>query len=107
MGREPRSTTQLDKWKSEVRDVVKTKTKKRLIELYGEHAAGDPYFVKSGKTPDRSKHDFYIGSPDEIAEMVLVPKWTQAGDWKLFDVDHKIDYQLGGKDDISEPLVVR
>ena len=94
-----RSTTQLEKWKAGVRDTVKTKTKDRLFELYGERAANDPYFAKSGKSDDRSKLDFYIGSAEQIAEMILVPKYTKTGEWKLFDVDHKIDWQLSGEDD--------
>ena len=98
-GKRP-STPQLENWKKGVREATKAKTIERLIELYGEHAADDPYFAKSGTSTDRGKLDFYVGSPEQIAEMILVPTWSRTtGEYNRFDVDHKIDWQLYGGDD--------
>jgi hypothetical protein len=94
------STPQLENWKKGVRDDTKAKTKERLNDLYGEHAADEPYFAKSGNSTDRGKLDFYVGSPEQIAEMILVPTWSRTtGEYNRFDVDHKIDWQLYGGDD--------
>jgi hypothetical protein len=91
-------TPQRENWMKAVRAATKTATTAKLKALDEAHPPGTPYAVKTGKTHDRSKVDFYLGTPDEIAEMILVPTWTRdTGDYKHFDVDHKVDWQLTGR----------
>jgi hypothetical protein len=90
-------TPQRENWMKAVRAATKTATTVKLEALDKGHTPGTPFAVKTGKTDDRSKVDFYLGTPDEIAEMILVPTWTRdTGDYKHFDVDHKVDWQLTG-----------
>ena len=56
------ATPQLENWKKGVREQTRTAVTTRLQELDKGHAPGTPYFVKSGKTDDRTKVDYYIGS---------------------------------------------
>jgi hypothetical protein len=92
-------TPQLENWKKGVRDDTRSLTRKHLEELYGTKSDGEPYFVKSGTSTKMARTDYYVGSPDEIAEMILVPTWSRTTEeYRRFHVDHKIDWKLSGGD---------
>lgn len=96
-----RDTRQLERWESNVRPGVTTAVTK-FVKGEG----------KKGKSPDKGNPPLYyyklrntdrlvFGGIDDIVASVLRPPWDKTGKFARFDVDHKLEWQLGGSD--TEP----
>ncbi|MDX8031401.1 DUF4157 domain-containing protein [Lentzea sp. BCCO 10_0856] len=87
---EKRSTDQIAQWEATVLADVETAVKGRVKQRTPPH-----YLSFEHK---RWRTIYFIGTPAEIAKGVARPGWDQKGDSAQFDVDHKLEYQLGGHD---------
>lgn len=48
----------------------------------------------------RGGHDFYLlGNREEVTAALIRPSWDAEGNSTVFDIDHKLEWQLGGGDD--------
>lgn len=94
---EKRNTGQIKVWEDKVGPTVQAKVGDKIGKLTEKKKRGEnrtpPFYLQYGK----SKR-YLIGSVDEIAAAVRRPRWDKDGDFHLFDVDHKIEWQLGGDD---------
>ncbi len=48
-----------------------------------------------------STTDYVIGTIDEVVNSVIVPSWNMKGQWSNKHVDHKLEIQLGGPNEIA------
>jgi hypothetical protein len=105
-------TTQQEKWR---KGIAKTNTKTEIDRLVKEETVqitAGVYimeFSPSGSAPTRAKstgkalshQGVLIGTPDELVETAVMPNWTKAGRFHVFDVDHAQEMQVSGADDIG------
>lgn len=94
---EKRVTGQIKVWEDKVGPTVQTKVADKVRTLTEKKKRGEnrtpPFYLQYGKSTR-----YLIGTVDEIAAAVRRPRWDKDGDFHLFDVDHKIEWQLGGDD---------
>jgi hypothetical protein len=45
--------------------------------------------------------NFLVGTPDELKSQFTIPRWGPKGMPSSFDVDHKLELQLGGENDLD------
>ncbi|MGV3604189.1 MAG: DUF4157 domain-containing protein [Dyadobacter fermentans] len=54
------------------------------------------YYLKATRTKS-----FVAGTKEQIADQLTIPAWTQSGEGAQFDVDHRLELQLGGDNSID------
>jgi outer membrane biosynthesis protein TonB len=110
-----RDTDQRQIWLTELGADVEAAAEKKITEQPGgvpkpEAAAGktatDPkdrvYFYRLG---DANKN-LLIGTPAELKSQFVIPRWDKSGRPRAMDVDHKIEWQLGGEDKTNNMQVL-
>lgn len=99
-GDEERNTDQVKEWETAVRTTVDTKVKSAIETLSKKPGTTEnrkpPYYLQHGKGKDKRR--YLIGTEAEIAVVARRPRWKKNGDFALFHVDHKVEWQLGGDD---------
>src|SRR5207248_6196897 len=80
-----RSTQQIANWEKAVLTDVEKQIDNRV-----KHKPGPHYLYY--------KQFRYVGTTKDIAPRIARPAWDKAGESARFDVDHKLEYQLGGDD---------
>jgi hypothetical protein len=94
-----RSTDQLNVWEGQVGPAVETRVSKKITDLVKQtkpkQNKGPIYYVETGSSKATR---YLIGTPKDIAANVRRPRWDKKGKPNQFDVDHKLEYQLGGDD---------
>jgi uncharacterized protein DUF4157 len=93
---EERKTKQIQKWKTAVREDVTTK----LEDVYKT----DKPEKNLSLTLKSRKETGIIGTFRQLVEEVLIPFWNKSGKPQLYDVEHKVDYQIAGNDKADNPL---
>ena len=115
-----RNTSQREKWLKELgADVAKTAATKIAATPGGVPkpgtAAGNPSPSADGKNdPNRvffyrlgeGKNNLLIGTPDELKDDFVIPRWDAKGTPRAMDIDHKIEWQLGGEDETKNMQVL-
>lgn len=85
-------TKQKENWNASVKDAVRQKVED-LTKGVSPNSKGAYFFCL------RQKSDFHmIGTKDEITERSNIPKWNKDGLPNEHQVDHIVEYQLGGND---------
>lgn len=100
--RQERDTNQVAIWKKELKSKVKDKlknSKAKPLSDDGIHA------IKQKK--NKSKPAIY-GNLDRLADEITIPPWNHSGTGGLYDVEHKLDYQIaqGLADDIDNLILL-
>ncbi|HEU5387284.1 MAG TPA: DUF4157 domain-containing protein [Streptosporangiaceae bacterium] len=97
--REENPTKQASVWRAKAKAKVPDSVAKRIKDL---------------KKPDTPKSDeahylrlgnldyFLIGTESSIANQIRVPAWDKKGNLHSFDIDHRLEAQLGGEDEKPE-----
>lgn len=49
----------------------------------------------------RNRNFILLGQRAELLKLLKIPTWDKAGNFRRFQVDHAVEHQLGGKDDIT------
>lgn len=96
-GGEARDTNQIPVWENDVKDQVDSMLVPKFEAAQRTEQAGQYiYYFKynSGKS-------YLIGTQREIKNRCRRPMWRVSGAPAAFQVDHQIEYQTGGLDDIS------
>lgn len=93
---EERTNTQGAEWAKLVREGVQTAVSQRLTQLPRSPGETGPvhYLQHTGSGSPR----YLIGTEAEIAERLVIPPWDKEGHTANFDIDHKLEVQLGGED---------
>ncbi|MDH6143546.1 hypothetical protein P3T35_005581 [Kitasatospora sp. GP30] len=93
-----RKTKQDSVWAATVHSGVADQVKKWLVPPLKPLWTVDGkkvYYFKLPKTPGL----YVFGDETRLAEDSEVPRWSSAGAYFTFDIDHKLEYQLGGHDE--------
>lgn len=88
--KEERNTNQIAVWETTVLGEVEKQVRERVKRKTA------PYYLTFKH--NRWGQIYFIGAAAEIAKGVARPAWDQKGGSAQFDVDHKLEYQLGGHD---------
>ena len=97
---EPRGKTdQLSTWEGATKDAVAKKVKAKVDAVNNsaftsESKSGQIYALQMGEYN-------LVGTIDSIAARATRPMWRRSGELKAFQVDHKRELQLGGKDELN------
>ena len=89
-------------WREEKnRRGIESGLKKRIEERAIKEEAK---VVEDGKTfyffKLKGEHrGFLIGSPEEIVDSIITPRWNTKGQSRFYHVDHILEWQVGGKHD--------
>ena len=77
--------------------------KKKAPPVMTNSGNGNPPAVYAFRLSQSSgkKSNLVIGTIDSIRARIARPYWTPKGSTNLYDVDHKLEHQLGGEDKIS------
>jgi hypothetical protein len=88
--RQERNSKQMEKWKSSLKKKVKENlANAKPMKLEDKKI----YSVRLKKEPNKPA---IYGDVDRIAEEITVPYFNSKGKGNLFDVEHKVDYQIAG-----------
>jgi hypothetical protein len=96
-----RSGKHLDTWEKEAatdkgfNNKFNEMKKKELPNGGTAPAGNNTYFMVSKTNPSGG---MLFGNPDEIRTRSVRPNWRKAGQMHEFEVDHKVELQLGGAD---------
>ncbi len=90
----PEGTKQEQNWKNSIRSAIDSKVAAKLEKV--SKTAQGLYFLTSKNSNFR-----IFGSLRQIQEESYIPKWNRFGASNLHQVDHILEMQLGGADDIS------
>jgi len=100
-------------WKTQVGKTAEAAAEDRLKKIPGIRKApssGEEVKVADETTEDATKLEFLqigaadnylIGTPPELKTEFTIPRWGPDGKPRLLDVDHQLELQLGGENDIS------
>ncbi len=106
INKKERPNDQIKVWEDAVREKVKTNVQKKVTSLTSgknlQENKGPTYYLQYGK----SKR-YVIGSVDAIAAAILRPRWDREAAFTLFDVDHKLEWQLSGAHKIENMWLLR
>jgi Domain of unknown function (DUF4157) len=92
---EARRTQQRSAWRAKVKTGAQTRVKETLAPLKPLVVDGkDVYYFKLKKAPDL----YVFGDERGLAEDAIRPHWNKEGAYFVFEIDHKLEYQLGGDD---------
>jgi hypothetical protein len=95
--KDKRTNKQRSLWRDnkDNKDYAVEGVKEKLKELMpGEKG---PYRLQSkGK---KKSGAFYMGTPEDIGPLLVIPPWNSKGDWAEWEVDHIAEWQIGGKDE--------
>jgi hypothetical protein len=96
---EGRPNDQRSIWIEKVRDQSIKGVKDRVQQLRLRSA---PYYLQ-GHAASGESNFFYTGSAEDIGTAIAIPPWenSKSFDFRLFDVDHKKEWQLGGLNEIG------
>jgi hypothetical protein len=86
-----------------LRDQSKNGVTKRAKDLAGGTKAPDPgapLRFKGHAKSGPSQH-FFTGSAEDIGAAILIPPWNHDLGWAKFDVDHQVEWVLGGTNEVS------
>jgi hypothetical protein len=100
---EKRKTDQRTIWEKEAKDGagLKSKFNKMFNEAHAFGNMSDPVkYFKVGHG-ESDKANFLVGKEDVVRTRLLRPFWKQDGKGQAFEVDHQLEYQLGGPDEIG------
>lgn len=92
-----RDTNQVVVWSQLTRDGagVSASLDQKVSTAWRSGSDTNPvYFLKLGM----SGNSYIVGTRTQIRDRVIRPYWTPEGQTKMFDVDHKKEFQLGGHD---------
>ncbi|MFC5219688.1 DUF4157 domain-containing protein [Streptomyces coerulescens] len=95
-----RTDTQGEAWKKLVTTPVHTAVSQRLKALARPPGETGPVHYLRHKAS--SSPLYLIGTEADIAERLVRPPWDKDGRPKSFDIDHKLELQLGGTDTTPE-----
>ena len=97
--REDFPTKQESVWLDKAKDNVSASVTKRIEQLKKQPKAqtDEPYYLQLGNLDY-----FLIGTESSIANKIRVPGWDKKGQLHSFEIDHKIEAQLGGEDEEPE-----
>lgn len=115
-----RNTSQREKWLKELgADVAKTAAAKIAampggVPKPGKAAGTTPPGSDGKNDPNRvffyrlgeGKNNLLIGTPDELKDEFVIPRWDAKGTPRAMDIDHKIEWQLGGEDETKNMQVL-
>jgi len=106
--RQERDTNQIGIWKKELKPKVKEKLKKsKTPELTedGIHAIKPKQSKPQAKALAKST---IYGNLDRLADEITIPPWNRSGTGGIYDVEHKLDYQIaqGLADDIDNLILL-
>lgn len=106
--RQERDTNQIGIWKKELKPKVKDKLKKSKkpdLTEDGIHALKPKQSKAQAKALDKSS---IYGNLDRLADEITIPPWNRSGTGGLYDVEHKLDYQIaqGLADDIDNLILL-
>ncbi|RAW01584.1 eCIS core domain-containing protein [Pseudochryseolinea flava] len=102
-----RKTAQIKVWEDSIKfSGAKTKLDTMRNAVIASHASiahlqgKDLYFLKEKKTKvtDGKLNGLIIGSQEEVLNKTKRPRWDTSGKFMPFDVDHQLEWQLGGED---------
>ena len=95
--RQERDTKQMELWKSgvkkDVKDKLQNKTSPPLTDK-GIHS------ITPKKNADKKSAIF--GTTDRLVDEITIPPWNKGGKGGLYDVEHKLDYQIA--QDLADDL---
>jgi hypothetical protein len=98
---EERNTDQINKWTEGVKGAVDSKVEEKLAgaEYVKSPTSGrNIYFLRSTS----GAADFYLfGEKKGIKSEACIPYWDPLGRERLMAVDHRLEIQLGGKDEVE------
>lgn len=96
-GGEARDTNQISEWESNVREEADQKVTTKLSRAESTEVSGRTiYYFKYNDSKS-----YLIGTEQSIKERCRRPMWNQSGLPSRFQVDHQIEYQTGGADNID------
>jgi hypothetical protein len=115
-----RNTSQREKWLKELGGPVADAAAKKIAALPGGvpkpgAAAGTPPAGTDGKGDQNrvffyrlgeGKNNLLIGTPDELKDEFVIPRWDKDGTPRAMDIDHKQEWQLGGPDETDNMQVL-
>lgn len=95
IGRE-RTDTHGDNWRRDAaaavtEDKVRSKLAEEFSEAHGPES--DVYLLKT------ASGEAVIGDPGALVSAIRYPHWSEDGETTYFQVDHRLEWQLGGGDD--------
>ncbi len=91
-GRPP--TKQVKNWEDGVKSATNAKVAAFLNGI--QKPAGDVYFLKSKQTEYR-----LFGTKEQIQAYCYIPEWNRTGNKNIHEVDHILEMQLGGADEMN------
>lgn len=94
-----RETSQNTQWRNVVRSKTDAEVRSKLDDAAADGARdqSDIYYLRSRLHDD----SLIIGTAGEIREMGVRPRWDTDGVPTRFQIDHIVEWQLGGRDDPS------
>jgi hypothetical protein len=93
---DPRPDTQRAVWAKDIKTKggIKSKLEEKLLKEKAPKLSEAKQPINYLKL--KSKDVYVIGTPEVIAERLVKPYWTKEGEVTSFQVDHKLELQLGG-----------
>jgi hypothetical protein len=94
--RKEKPTKQASVWLSKAKAKVPGSVTESIKDLKQKPKAQsqEPYYLQLG-----DKNFYLIGTESSIANNIRIPTWDTAGMPHTFEIDHKVEAQLGGEDE--------
>ena len=99
-----RNTNQVENWKTAVNDQVTRKLNGKISEAtasggYSREQSQENrnYFFKGKQNPEMT----IFGTREQLLELSKIPIWDEENNATTFQVDHIVEHQLGGSDDVN------
>lgn len=96
-GGEARDTNQITVWENDVRESSDTKVDRLLTRAQRTEQNGQYIYYFSYNTG----RSYLFGPPETIKQRARRPVWRQSGTPASFHVDHQVEYQTNGPDEIG------
>ncbi len=100
---ERRNTRQRTLWDAAAREGagLNTKLDQKIAKAGAFGETYNPvYYMKVGRGRGDSQQ-YLVGTRTSIRDRLLRPYWRPGGQMQLFEVDHKLEYQLSGEDSLD------
>lgn len=95
----PRDTKQRSKWSKELKPKVSAALEKDVKASKGHFVALNADGSLCGAKLPGGR--LLIGTQSQVADELTLPKWTKKGQSLPMDVDHFLEWQLGGPDELG------
>lgn len=104
--RQERNSEQVKKWKDPLVPKIKDRLKEHLKNTKQKDI--DPATIYSLKQTKNKSKPAIFGNVDQLANEIVVPPWNKSGTGGLYDIEHKLDYQIaqGLADDIKNLILL-